>query len=260
MSRSIRRSSPLIEVYRWADGSAVFLVELGRGEGSALEHGLQICLKDREPITIRIQESLYSQVELVCVGEVLPISRYSPPDTDHRKKLLGFIFDLMGKEYLLRREIIWKEGEEGIDLGPRGPVVVPDEVWAQRYREGARSLLSDYRIRLHKGWRGGWEAKVNPDPNSPMAFVQDLPRRVWYTEFEREFSSPERDSEEEAIDDALRAYPIVPESRLEEWFQDNLERGTWVKPTPEEVELYTILDEKLPFFWPTEDLEAWLKE
>lgn len=256
--RSIRSESPFIEIYRWTDGSVVFLVELSRVEGSGLEHGFQICLQGLKPVTIRIQDSLFPGNELINVGRAFSISRYSSTRWDHparwgkqtqrtlstpehERKLLGFIFDLMGRDYLLKRELLWEDTEGGpsyTDLGPRGPTVVSDEEWLNRY-----SLISGHEIHLHDSLstREGQKSK-----------------KVWYTEFENEFCSPWRDSKEEAIDDALLAYPIVPPSGLEEWFQNNLERGIWVKPTPEEVQVWSILDEKLPFFWPTEDLLRWL--
>ncbi len=51
---------------------------------------------------------------------------------------------------------------------------------------------------------------------------------------------------------------VLPESSREQWDQENVLKGKFLIPSPEEVEVFRILDEPLPFFWEDEALVQWL--
>jgi hypothetical protein len=62
----------------------------------------------------------------------------------------------------------------------------------------------------------------------------------------------------EAVDQLIFREDIRPESEKAEWMEKNVEFGTWIAPSPEEVEVFRILDERLPFFWGTAELREWI--
>lgn len=67
-------------------------------------------------------------------------------------------------------------------------------------------------------------------------------------------------SAESAVDEVLDRCSVLPESERDAWEAENAERGEFLLPTPEEIELFRMLGEELPFFWGEDQLEAWLSE
>lgn len=51
---------------------------------------------------------------------------------------------------------------------------------------------------------------------------------------------------------------LIPSSEMPQWEAENVVYGSWVLPSQEEVEVYRILGEKLPFFWEDDQIDAWL--
>lgn len=58
-------------------------------------------------------------------------------------------------------------------------------------------------------------------------------------------------------DFALRL--ILPERERSSWVKENVLFGTFVTPTPEEVELYRMLGAENPLLWGPAELEEWLQ-
>ncbi len=67
-------------------------------------------------------------------------------------------------------------------------------------------------------------------------------------------------SMQDALDAILHDELVMPLSKREAWEAQNVERGEFLLPEPEEVELYRMLGEPLPFFWGTPRLAEWLSE
>lgn len=61
------------------------------------------------------------------------------------------------------------------------------------------------------------------------------------------------------VDKICERFHILPESKREWWEKNQVERGTFVLPSPEEVEMFRLLDEELPFLWPPETFEPWIE-
>jgi hypothetical protein len=61
------------------------------------------------------------------------------------------------------------------------------------------------------------------------------------------------------IDKVLDEELILPESSKTAWEGANVERGVFVLPSPEEVEIFSILDEQLPLLLPMKQLEDWIR-
>jgi hypothetical protein len=262
-----------IPVYRWTDGSMVYLARgkafSASGYTSSDFWAFQILFHDGTVVEMFID---LISAPFGGLGTLENLRREFPITNDTpglSAMLLGFIFDLMGPDYFVVRELIWDDvGVEA--FGPRAPEVVSDEKWALRYettmRHG-RPILDDLQIDVRK-------AKTRPSPppvkpGEPLSFDwgddEDglPPPQRWYAEWvdgSTAMTTPVFETKEEAIDDALRRYPAVPESQRDEWFatRAHIEHGAWLIPSPEELEVIRILDERLPFFLPYADLREWL--
>jgi len=65
---------------------------------------------------------------------------------------------------------------------------------------------------------------------------------------------------EEVVKTMLDVEGLVPTSRQARWEAENVERGEFVLPTGDEVELFRALGERLPFFWGYEGLRSFVLE
>jgi len=65
---------------------------------------------------------------------------------------------------------------------------------------------------------------------------------------------------EAVVDELLRSELVLPASRKDAWEAEHVDRGEFVLPTAEEAELFNLLGEMLPFFWPYPALRAWVVE
>ncbi len=65
---------------------------------------------------------------------------------------------------------------------------------------------------------------------------------------------------EQIVDAVVEDYHIVADRDLQAWEAKNLVRGQWVQTSAEEIELYRMLGEPMPFFWQTEQLLEWYLE
>jgi hypothetical protein len=61
------------------------------------------------------------------------------------------------------------------------------------------------------------------------------------------------------VDKICDHFRILPESKREWWEKTQVERGTFVIPSPEEVEVFRILEEELPLLWPHETFVPWIE-
>jgi len=183
-----------------------------------------------------------------------------------RKKLLGLFLDLgVGRPCSSPDLVSTQVGNEPTVPCPR---FIPDDLWARRYEE-ARLVISDFEklqepylgevrclhIANHVGlgyvqpWRAIWNFER-------LAVSHGQPLRArWY--FKRSAMS---DSFEGVVDRVLDREMILPESERTGWEAAHVERGTLLLPTREEVELFRLLGEPLPFWWPQVKLAEWLRE
>lgn len=65
---------------------------------------------------------------------------------------------------------------------------------------------------------------------------------------------------DEAVDLLLANELILPESQKEDWEKEHVERGEFVNPSPEEVDVYRALGTDLPFWWEPDELETWIRQ
>lgn len=174
-----------------------------------------------------------------------------------RKKLFGLFLDLglpVGKEsYFLL------EHDEFDAIPFQGPVFVPDDRFEERFAEAwSQTVVSE-------GLRFSWKTIIGKPFLGLFPELQNLRsvdggknwKATWVTH-ENELEHAHGTSLEEVVDKFLQSQMAMPESQREGWEAESVERGTWVHPGPEEVEMYRLLDEPLPFVWAHEELLTWL--
>ncbi len=150
------------------------------------------------------------------------------------------------------------------------PRWVPDELWVQRYDLVQERIL---------GKLGATSVQVMQEAFKKPPFlgyllhftVQSdevtLPNGRSRTDWVIHSGKPPNgtspssgQSIEEALDAHLREELLLPLSEKESWDSKRVEFGQWVLPEPEEVELYQMLGEPLPFFWGYDRLKQWIEE
>ncbi len=232
------------QVYAWPDGSDVILTNTREGDHD--EPMLVVRWRgtgDRSPGKIDEDEG---EMEVpFALNETLPsdepvLMNYEPPDVPEpfARKVRGLLSDLgvvvlalVGRPHLFRM-----------------PSYVPDERWEQRYDEAKRFVETGAGMQV-------WFLDVVPRPQ--IVHFDDWFTFMWgwYSE-----GSLQTKTLEDGVDKMLEMALVVPESRRAEWEAANVERGTFVLPSPEEVELFRMLGEHLPFFWGRDKLVAWTRE
>lgn len=172
--------------------------------------------------------------------------------------LLGFLLDLG-----LTREV----SSSGRDLHLTGlvsteddflalyPFFVPDDVWESRY-EDARKIQEKIPGRFLV-WNEVEKFVVNRESSIPPISGEKV---ILHVMEGNATAVSEASTLEEAVDRLCENLFILPESNRVSWEAEHVLRGSWVLPTKEEVELYQMLGEELPFWWKPERLLAWLKE
>lgn len=235
-----RQPSPPV-VYRWADGSFATCSALhdlllsmlfviypsGGGESCA---DLWLSPSPRRSVTAE------------------DWAKYSD---DRRRRLCGLLFDLLGANFARRPKDLFM-GPFSVSAGSAGddglsiffPFFVPDEAWERRYEE-VRKLWGTPRA---KGRLLLWEHAEFFPANHVEVFE------------EGSIAVGEGKTPEEAVDDLCSTLLVVPESGRESWLAENVERGEWVRPDPDELEVLGVLGEELPFWWESRKLSAWLRE
>lgn len=235
-------------IYRWPDGSIVTCVvgDLLSGLGDLY---FEIC-SPGEP-----------KVELWLNGSTL--FGEGPIDEPTSKKVLGFFLDLGASRPFLSSNL-------GLQLRAvplQVPVYVPNDLWRNRFDQARQILQSkqsgdlllwevDIYIETENGEEdeeGERDEDSGWDHDRSSVFLTGLDEASFGFDFEG-------GSVEEVVDDFTSEHLILPESGQEAWESESVDRGSWVLPTLEEVEVYRALGEQLPFWWELEKLEAWLRE
>lgn len=194
-------------------------------EATSLEHAIR-----DSGFTLKRIQDVYPLVRNRVISFLLDAGAHMTPD--HR------IFSSFGQDV----------------TRPHVPFFVSDEEWNSRYE----------RARLHHLDTG----EDTPHFLGPAGRMQiwNTPNGEWFrVRWENSSYLPvgftsvyEASTLEGAVDLVTNHYQIWPESRRKKW-EDSLDRGTFVRPSPEEVEMYRMLDEPLPFFLPGGGAMEWLR-
>lgn len=246
--------SEQIPIYEWPDGS--FLSVLLREEGRDLLTGYVA--------------SFLPDVEIELQPETGVVYTYNnqignPPisaSENQQKKILGWILDMGFQIYPLRMysEISPGSGQK-VQIG-RYPRWIPDETWNLRYLsfslnfwESAtpflgviRGMVKEFQYSAsfeNDGIIVSWRTNSVGSSGSVYAELDETPE------------SKER-AVVKIVDQICSSELLLPESQREAWESAHSERGRFTQLSPEQIELYRLLGEPLPYLLPTEELREWL--
>lgn len=249
-------------IYRWDDGSVATIEALAPADDTLRVHGIvvQLCRHGRfGPDRVRLQ--IFPKVH---AG--LQISSQKPQVIERidgvlRRKLLGLCLDLG----LGMPRTGTASGLLGCDSSRKYlpcPRFVPDDRFAERYEEALQTwgavdppfsvsplfLGRVDGVRFQKkrdGFVAHWHHDNLPPRNQARVFATD---------------SGVQPTLEAAVDVLVEKNDLRPVSEEVGWWSENAELGNFVLPERDEIELYLLLGEGLPYFWPTDRLVAWLAE
>lgn len=217
--------------YRWPDGS---FVDLDVDDGRTF---LWVSLFDQEEVTNIKISVRRDDLRLHAIGRHILSSSL-------QRKMTGLALDL-GLEHVhsvYRPDLFYSTWTQ-IVIAPWRQVV-SDETWENREREleSAGSVKKDFLL-------PGLDIEIQRPPREyVIRYGLDFHRTV------------QGDSKRAALRELIRDLFIIPESEIESWEEQNVDRGSFVGLAPEEVELYRLLGQPLPLWWPPSELHSWMEE
>lgn len=243
----------LLLVYRWDDGTGLFLEPSGSWSDKLGKNVLvwYLLLQQREggPVLARLQPDQESG----WFSIVGPSEQVRKELSAHGSYLRGFLLDV-GARAVGRSLLFSISRGPVLDL----PVFVSDEVWDGRYAAAESYSLESCRAPSRKPFLGvvhGLSLRV------VARAVDDPSRSLWLARGGSDdhficSMKPFR----EAVDRVVEDSDVRPERERRAWEEQNVRRGAWVVPTADELELFSVLGEPMPLLWNAEKLYAWYLE
>lgn len=239
-------------VYRWGDGSLVEMPYVAYfGDGPNLKivfsAGLSFTISlNPEKAAFALSPPLAILMRASGVPQQEVIERYPQIQAQIR----GFLLDLgvvpNSAGVLLR-------GAAG-DITT--PFFVSEDLWSRRFELAKANRQGNIYFEAAPDYMqigNIYRLRIWYDTHNMNWHIKWMSREVSV----RKYTS---DTFENAVGVVMRESNILPESERANWEEANVERGTFLIPTPEEVEVFRILDEPLPFFLPGEEAQKWIKE
>lgn len=213
---------------------------------------------------------------------VMQLSYNDHLTAQQRKRLIGFLLDVGVDDHPSdTTDLLYGARDRRMATYPRW---VDEESWRGRYdsfslaaekicqrrwlghirdlnvQVGLSASWSMNRVRvswststtIHGGLSEGVFGVAYPKVVVPAFSVNAIPAEPWI--------EPDQESAiRKACDILCEKELLLPISAKEEWEASNAEKGRFLIPSEEEVQVFKILDEPLPFFWKT-GLEEFLLE
>lgn len=241
----------LIKIYEWADGSylSVFL----RKEMSDLVTGYVPSFLPEVEIELSMPTNL-----IYAYNNQIGNQKVSASEEEQRK-ILGWILDMGFQIYPFRTHSGLSSIYQKVYLGEY-PRWIPDDKWSSRYEDFSlafkereppflgviRGMVRQYQYsdgKVH-GIIVSWRTELQ-DGGSMFTELDDTPesRKAVTTKI---------------VDYICKSELLLPESQRESWESAHSERGRFTQLSPEEVEVYRLLGEPLPYLLPSEELQQWL--
>lgn len=182
-----------------------------------------------------------------------------------RKRVTAFLLDI-------GVDRPWNQSESlvmtGSDVRPFAPCPrwVSDDRWADRYVEADKFLYKKVASRL------GGPDHFTQELGAGEMYLDHLGQLEiygpdyystgdWTATWKSSGETPmERDTFVELVDAILSWEDLQPEAAREAWEAENIERGEFVLPGRNEIEMYRMMDERNPFLWSADKLATWLSE
>lgn len=238
-------------VYRWPDGS---VVRAFRANDRDVRMNLYLCSDDLPESVVH-----FAVFDSDAGDQVLTSwsDRHLPWLEDTERRVLGFALDLGAVRPDEERTALvsnHRSDESDVELAAY-PRFVDDDRWAGRYDEALRLASLGLPADFLGVVRGFFVEEVDPSPEFRTN------RRVFATWGKQGVvGSVEAPTLSETVDKVVRGALVLPESGRAAWEQERVLRGSFVLPSPDELEVFRALGEPLPFWWGNERFYAWLQE
>lgn len=238
------------KVYEWPDGT---FLELDFNEDGDVSYFFNFCGGGE----LLIRRAGNRHVYLGSVNDFLTQGDIS--------KLLGFALDIGATI----RPPLWAKESDGFDR-LQMPRYVSDEEWEKRYDlpnvesgpfQPAIQVsnwmgITVLRMIQHEGtfkavWASAWMSKTK---EAQAIWPIDRKALSWQIS-----AANAEDAKRKVVDHILETEKILPVSRKENWESSNIQKGRFLVPTPEEVEVFRLLDLPLPFFFFDSELREWIE-
>lgn len=270
------------KVYEWEDGSQICMLHVpGRRPKFMLEPGKKPSrMQDFAVFTPKLDGWARLLLKLEDLVNRHFLDFVDDGDAEHyrlqEQKLAGFALDLgISKNVFFSG--LFETGDWGDPSIVRYPKFVPDERLERRVEEALRMWDSvvfwpkshEFSKKEHfLGCVHGMQMRAEDNQILVAWDVNGSGKRRTISEYrpkgrkDRQVPGMVSDLElvtKKLIDMVLEQEGMVlPESSREQWERENVLKGKFLIPSPEEVEVFRILDEPLPFFWEDEALIQWL--
>lgn len=243
-----------IKIYEWPDGS--YLSAFLREERGDLLTGYVPSFLPEVEIELQLRTGL-----IYSYNNQIGNPRVSASKEEQRK-ILGWILDMGFQIYSNRTHSGLVSEYSKVHIG-RYPRWIPDEIWNLRYLSFSlhfeelappflgviRKLVKQFQYSVETGKCDGiiasWRTESRGSDGSVYAELDDTPE------------SKER-AVVKIVDHICKSELLLPESQRESWESAHSERGRFTQLSPEEVEVYRLLGEPLPYLLPSEELQQWL--
>lgn len=239
-----------VPVYAWADGTRAELILRQQVNKSAY-------FRIRSPGLV-LQFFFDIQSQELRWGEVFGNTHNKTAVEDLNRKMVGFILDLGVKRpdanafngFMV--ESPWVHSDAKFNLFGACPRFVSDELWAKRF-DIPTSPDDDPRFLVEK-------KPYILDGYEILGYCNGTTIDLWFHGNQRRSGTRIGNTKEEVIEAILIDLFVLPESARQDWEAANVERGVFLIPSPDEVEMYRALGEPIPLLWPLPGLQAWLEE
>lgn len=262
-----------VELYQWADGSSAsfsFAPDPTLFEDEN-EDDLVEFESASDSWTDPERDDLATVLRVVIGSRsrsLMPEAFGFPDDipASFERKLLGFCLDMgvprWGKSFTAWGGVPGWPGFVGMSH-VRYPNWVDDDSWGRRYELAAGSVVP---VDLQGPVQGAFLGVVpgfflhygHVDPRDRM--VSGVSYTGGYTGMDTSGGPVYGSTLEEVVDEILRRWFVLPVSEQPSWEAAHVERGEMLVPTREEAEVYRLVGEPLPPWWPREAFAAWLEE
>lgn len=254
----------------WSPGQGIVKFRLSPGRGERGDRRVGGALHPSFVADPRGGPAVYlTNLAFLCIGTETPLPK---------AEFLGFLLDAgVVRMHPSHRGLVSTHHKAPASLLDC-PRWVPDDLWATRH---------DLARQRYLGELGQVSASVLLGLKSSPPFLGYLPGFVVQRElvptyspggtspppgrgapgFRTKFHVHSEDAPatvgfdfNEVVDRHLTEQLLVPASARAAWEEAHVLRGEWVLPGPDEVELFRVLGEDLPFFWGYDRCRAWLSE
>ncbi len=258
--------------YEWPDGSTAALEFEDDYHSFVFLHPADRPPDESVMLTVRPVGSTLPGPLARSAGAEFPCLSFSGDPEQVRiedaRKIRGLVLDLGVRRALPHdRDLVYRAGGAAHRVASY-PRWVEDERWAyradelERHRFPRNVTRSQGRSYLQRPWLGHLQA-LELDVVRPELLEQVQERHHRWTATWGGHSHNRRrhttaDTVAELADEICAQEMLLPASEKEAWDAANVERGRFVVPSPDEVELFRMLGEDLPLLWPVPAARRWI--